>query len=234
MRALYFGLVLAAVGCSTARGLRPLERGEWAVDLSAPGAWTQSGQVAFPVGTVVTGGRYGLGEGREVRLSWHPTEIVVGVASLEIGGVAWRRAAQGWVPGLALSSDLSLMMKPSLFSEGLSRSVRGALDVSVAAHWEPWGWLWPYVVHENVLILADGQYLSSIYGGGQIWFTKRVGLSIETGWAAHNTRTRRYTQPYMGIAGQGVLWLGWSVTYQWSPPAPAPDPVPAPKEVPKS
>jgi hypothetical protein len=208
-------LVLALAGCSTARGLRPLATGEFAVDLSAPGVWTSNADAAFPIGTLVTGARWGLGGGREIRATLHPTELVVGVLSVEIGGVPWRTTPDGLVPGLILSSDLSTMWKPAFLGNGLDDSLRGALDVSATVYWEPLTWLWPYVVHENGLVLYDGQYLSSLYVGSQFWITERFGVSLETGWAAFNTRTRRYTQPYLGIAERGALWTAWSITYQW-------------------
>src|SRR4051812_9220373 len=107
MRRLALFVFLGSAGTAT-RPLRPLEPGAFAAGVSSPGAWIHNGGTTFPIGTLVLDGRYGLDDGRELHLALHPTELVTGVLSLDLGGVGYRRAEDGAVPGLTLTGDLSV------------------------------------------------------------------------------------------------------------------------------
>ena len=179
-----------------------------------PALWTAGASFAVPVGTVVVGGRYGLNEDVELRARLHAAGLLKGIAAVEGGGVWHALPAQGWRPGLTVTGDLSVLTSPRFFGDGFSRSVRGALDVAGIAHLEPLAWLWPYVVVDNGLILADGSYVLSLFLGAQA-HVGRFELSLEAGLAGINDDTRRRTQPYVGLAGHGALWLAWAVAYRF-------------------
>ncbi len=213
-------LSLAAAGCSASRPLRPLPPGAYAAELSVPGVWMHSAHT-FPVGAPALGLRRGLPGGFELALRWYPILLPARIVGLESGVVWHASAARGWVPALHLGSQLSVLGAPAHLRDGPGHALRGAMTGEVTVHWEPLPWLWPYLVQQDAVILADGTLLASLYGGVQLRLSERWDLSLETGVAGLNARTRDYTQPYQGVGGRGAIWMSWSVAYRFGPGAAA-------------
>jgi hypothetical protein len=213
-RAALPALLVLLTACSAARPLRPLPPGSLALEVSVPGVWIQN-ERTFPVGLPVVGARYGVRESVEATFRWYAPLAAAGIGGGEVGGV-WHvfPGASGWIPGLHLTSELSLLVAPSHFREAFTHGVRGATAVDLLAHWEPWARLWPYIAVQYGVILADGRIVGSGYGGLQLRVTDRWDVSFETGVAAATERTREYSQPYLGMGGRGVLWMSWCATYR--------------------
>lgn len=207
-------LAAAAGGCSAARPLRPLPPGAYAAEVSVPGVWLRDG-AAFPVGVPAIGLRRGVARDLELALRWYPALVADRIVGLESGAVWHARRARGWVPALHLASELSVLSAPAHLRDGPGHALRGALTAGATAHWEPLPWLWPYLVEQNAVILADGNVLVSVFGGVQVRISERWDLSLETGVAALNEPSRDYTVPYQGVAGHGAIWMSWSVAYRF-------------------
>jgi hypothetical protein len=208
-------LACLAAGCSASRPLRPLPPGAFAAELSAPGLWARTESATFPVGTLVVGVRRGLSRDVEVALRAHPLLLATGILGLE-GAATWHATpARGVVPALHLGGTLSTLASPRHAGEGPGDSLRGALALDVTAHWEPHPRLWPYVVVQNALVLADARHVASAFVGAQARLAERWDLSLEAGVAALDERTRDYTMPYLGVGGRGVLAMSWSLGYRW-------------------
>lgn len=214
-------LVLAVAGCSAARPLRPLPPATYAAEVSVPGVWLR-GEQTFPVGAPALGLRRGFAHDLEVAVRWYPVLLPARIVGLE-GGVAWHaRPADGWIPALHLGTELSTLAAPAHLGDGLGHALRGAWTAEVTVHWEPLPWLWPYAVQQEAVILADGQVLASAFGGVQLRLSERWDLSLESGVAGLNVHGRDYTQPYLGVAGRGALWMSWCVAYRFGgSPGPA-------------
>ena len=210
-------LLGGVLGCSTTRPLAPLVVGEWAVEASHPGAWIETDGATFPVGSLVVGARYGVEENLEGRLALHIPPLALGVVGIDGGGTWHATTARALMPALHLNAELNLFSELSNWGEGISEALRGAGRLSGMAHWEPLGWLWPYVVWDHALVFADGQYVGSALAGFQFRPHARLEISLETGWAAYNIETAQMTQPYVGIASRGALWLGFGVAWRLDP-----------------
>jgi len=213
------------LGCAASRPLAPLAADQWAAEISVPGMWTKS-EFAMPVGSVVPGVRYGVTADQELALRFHPLFLVKGIIGIELGGTWHMTPAWGWVPALHLSATLSSLTAPAHLDDGLSHGLRGAVAVDTIAHWEPWPWLWPYVVLQNALVLSNGRYVGSFLFGAQAQVGRSWAVSLETGLAGFNARDRDYSQPYLGLGGYGAIALSWSVTYRFAAPSPTTPEVP--------
>ena len=185
-----------------------------AAEISVPGVILHGDTYTAPVGSVLVGARYGLRDDVELRLRLNTFPLVKGIVGVEGGGVYHVRPASGLDPGLHVTSDLSLLTNPRFYGRGLGASTRGALDVAGLADIAPTPWVRPYVVVDQAVILANGQYVLSLFVGAQ-FVLGRFELSIETGVADVNERTRSHTQPYVGLAGQGALAISWGLAYRF-------------------
>ena len=94
-------------------------------------------------------------------------------------------------------------------------ALRGVLELEVSAHWEPLPWIWPYLVLEDAVVLADGTVVASAIVGIQSWITPRVGISVETGLAGFGQRSSDLTATYLGIDGHGGLWIALGLSYRF-------------------
>lgn len=187
--------------------------GAWAAAASVPGLIIYNGYLGFPVANLALEGRYGIDQDLELKMGLLPLLLGKGVLGLEVGATRHVFLAQGWRPALHATVELNILSKPSHYGQGFAESFRAATALTLTAHWEPVEWLWPYMVTQNSVVLVGGQLLTSLFAGAQWWSSHNVSFSFETGWAAWNTTTKNYTQPYLGIAGHGGVWIGGALSY---------------------
>jgi len=218
--ALTFGVAIAA--CSIARPLVPLRVGALAAELSVPGVLAGSDKYSFPVGLPLVGVRYGVAPDRELRLRLHAAPLLTnGIIGLEGGGVAHLTTARGLSPAVHVTSDLSFFANPRFYGGPVAEVVRGALDLSAIAHWQPCTWLWPYVVVDQAFVVYERRYVASVFAGAQLRLGERWELSLESGVADVAHHSRDWTEPYIGVLGRGAVWLSWGIAYRfdaWSKP----------------
>jgi len=206
--------------CATARSLLSLGGGEASVDLSFPAVIVKSTGPAFPIGTVVIGGRVGLTRGLELSLSLQPANLIAaGLLTLETGLTWHLRPAAGWMPGVHLANRWILMTSFAHWGQGVSEALRVAATLEGTLHWEPASWLWPYLSFQGALVLANVRPLSSVFIGAQLWASSSSAIGVELGWAAFSVETRSMTQPYVGVGGRGAICLGLSYSYYVLRPA---------------
>lgn len=207
-------LLIPLIACSTARPLKPLPPGEWAVEASQPAIFVENNGVEFPIASLVFGARVGVTEEVEARFRIHPVPLALGIVSVE-GGAVWHvQPAAGWMPGFHLTTDLSITTAPGEWGEGAADSLRAAGDVAVIAHWEPHPMVWPYVVADNAVIFVDGTVVTSAMAGVQFFPGHSVELSVEFGYAGFQQPTRDFTQPFVGIDGRGALYMAFGLAYR--------------------
>lgn len=203
-----------ALGCATARPLRPLEPGTAAAEVAVPGVLVRTDTHRIPVGALLLGGRYGLTDDVELRARLHAMTLVKGIVGLEGGAVYHALTPRGLVPGLHVTADLIALTSPSHWGGSTPGSVRGAASAGLLADVAPLSWLRPYVGLEQTVVFYDGAYVASALVGVQVDLG-RFELSLETGLAGLNHDSRDYTAPYVGLGGHGAVWLSWGLAYRF-------------------
>ena len=212
--ALLAGALALAAGCSTARPLKPLAAGAFALESSIPAVWIGTAVSPIQIGSVVLGARYGVTDTAEARFRLHPVPLFVGIVAIEGGGVWHVQPADGLMPGLHLTADVSLLTAPELWGDGAAASLRGAGDLAVIAHWQPHRSLWPYIVADTAVIFEDGSVVTSFMTGLQIFGGRMFELSLEVGLVGYSSRGEDLTQPFLGAAGRGAFWGGIGLAYR--------------------
>lgn len=188
-----------------------MPRGGIAVDLGIPAVVVRTSSATFPVGDVVAGARFAVTDALEVGARLHPAALVTGTIALE-AGLTWHvTRPSGGIPGIHVGGTGLFLTNPRTWTRGAYESIRGALELEVLLHWEPVRWLWPYLVLEDAVELAQGSVVATAAAGVQSWVTGRVGLSLELGLTGLGQRSSSLTASYVGLGDHGALWLGLGV-----------------------
>jgi hypothetical protein len=104
---LFAGLLVAA--CSPVRQIRPLDKGESRVAVSAGGPITQVGKIYMPLPLLSVGYNYGLVERVDAEIGVHVTDMLYGIMKVD-AGVNWRPLVPPlYSPGLIVSPKLFTM-----------------------------------------------------------------------------------------------------------------------------
>lgn len=212
MRAAALSVLISGSACATARPLVPLKEGEVAIDLAFPSAlFASDPPLVVPSPTI--GARYGVTNSAEARLTLHPVHLflehrpILGIGG---GGIFHVSAADGFVPALHFTADLTLFA-PLEGGGGPGAIVAG--DAAVLAHWEPVAWLHPYLIFDAAAASHQDGPITSLYAGVQLRPRPWVELSLELGWFAFSVDAREITVPLIGPA-RGVLYLGGALAFR--------------------
>jgi hypothetical protein len=134
---------LLAAGCSTVRQIRPLDKGESRVSLSAGGPITQVGKIYMPLPLISAGYNYGIMEKLDAEIGVHITDMLYGIMKID-AGVNWRPMVPPlYSPGIIISPKIFGMTD---FSAGGSRLYP---DLGITAYWDLKKYRYLYIGIEN-------------------------------------------------------------------------------------
>ncbi len=208
--ALVLPAVVASAACATARPLVPLGEGQVAIDGAAPSVvFASSPPIRVPSPTI--GVRYGVTDTSEVRLTFHPLHLFLEhrpILGLGGGGIFHLSPADGWVPALHFTADLTLFV-PLKGGGGPAAIAIG--DAAVLVHWEPWRWLFPYLAFDAAAASHQREPITSLYAGLQLWPRGILEFSLELGWFAFSIPRDELTLPLVGPA-RGVWYVGSAIS----------------------
>lgn len=207
-------LCLFILSCSSFRQVRPLEKGECRVSLSAGGPFTRVGDLYIPLPLVSLGCNYGIAEKLDVEAGTNFLAMMYGIAHVD-AGVNWRPLPpRRYVPGLTVSPKVIVMTD---FSAGGSRLYP---DLGLTGYWElPRHWL-AYLGIENLFELSgvreDGNeqqnhWLIAPYAGVSLgkgaW-----QFQLEAKLYTPNLRNDLHTVKNIGFGSYGVLGIFFGVS----------------------
>jgi hypothetical protein len=134
---------LLTVACSPVRQIRPLDKGESRVSLSAGGPITQVGKIYIPLPLISLGYNYGLMENLDVEAGIHVTDMLYGVLKVD-AGVNWRPLVPPlYSPGIIISPRLFGMTD---FSPGSSRLYP---ELGLTGYWDFKKYRYAYIGIDN-------------------------------------------------------------------------------------
>ncbi|MFN7130952.1 MAG: hypothetical protein ACK4N5_02645 [Myxococcales bacterium] len=102
-QALVFALLLTALGCGTARSVRPVGKGNGVVDVSAGGPLVKLFGVVFPTPLAYAGYTHGVTDTTDVFGRLHLFPLSMGLAGLEAGASQQLVDQHRWLPALSVS-----------------------------------------------------------------------------------------------------------------------------------
>lgn len=224
-------VILATVGCSTVRALRPLAPGELAVGGSVGGPLVRNLGPPLPLPLPSVGARLGLGHKMDVDAFVH---LPVGrPAGLTLGG-DWLVLKQEHLrPAVMLDAHVSLFAPmqagrgQTLPRFGWQRpgfAVRAYPELGVHASW---------LAGQRTMLFLGGD--ASVDGwAGSVIPSARAGLrwlgpgawqwTAELGWLAFTSNSRDLPILWAGVYGYGALAAHFGLTYTFFRPQPVPVP----------
>ncbi len=199
-------LTLSSAGCSTVQPLRPLEPGDFALEGSLVGVFLREDFV-YAGAQPLIGARYGLTDTLELRGHLHPVGLFASVLSGDLG-IVWHGPRVGEVRFHG-ALDAWWLSDPRANTGGL----RGLINARSLVHWEASEVVWPFATLDAGLAFDDGDFVPGVGTGLQfplgVW-----EVSIEARLSAFDERTNDFSQPYVGIGGQGILYGGIGLAYR--------------------
>jgi hypothetical protein len=150
-RLLFFALAVGCMAllssCAAVRQVRPLAKGESAVNVSLGGPMTNYvGDAFLPAPLLSLGYNYGVLPRMDMEVGLDLTHLLYGVAKVDLG-VNWRPwQTLRWRPSLIVSPKLQL-------ATDCQTSVMVNPDLILTAAWNPTPALYPYLGIENWFIL---------------------------------------------------------------------------------
>ena len=127
---LSFAILYFIFSCSPVRSIRPLEKGQSAVNLSLGGPITQVGKTYLPLPLICMGYNYGLLQTMDIEAGLNFTDLLFGIANIQIGA-NWRPILpETYRPGFIVSPRFFAMTD---FTPGASRFYP---DIGLTALWK--------------------------------------------------------------------------------------------------
>lgn len=186
--------------------LQPLEPGAFALETSLVGVFLHE-DIVYAGAQPVIGARYGLNEELEVRGHLHPVGLFASVISGDLG-LVWHGPRVG---DFRLHGALDAWWLSDPRAE--TPALRGLINARSLVHWELSEVVWPFASLDAGLAFNDGDFVPGAGLGAQF----PVGsweISVEVRASAFDERTDDFSQPYVGIAGRGILYGGIGVGYR--------------------
>ena len=186
--------------------LRPLAPGDWVIESSLAGVFLHEDFV-YGAAQPVPGVRYGLVPNLELRGHVMPALLLSAIAGFD-AGLVWHgpRVDQVQFHG---SADVLVLVDP--FNR--PAALRGAFNARATAHWEATATVWPFASIDGAVAFDDGDFIPAAGIGTQFQLDPWE-LSIEARLGAWDERTLDFSQPYLGVAGRGVLYGGLGIGYR--------------------
>jgi hypothetical protein len=210
-------LCIFTLSCSGLRQVRPLEKGESRVSLSAGGPFTKVGNIYIPAPLISLGYNYGIAKKLDAEVGTNFFAMLYGIAHFD-AGVNWRPLTpRHYVPGLILSPKIFLMTD---FRPGDSRIYP---DLGFTAYWEIKHYRFVYLGLENFFELStrreDGNkqqnnWLIAPYAGmtlgNKIW-----QFQFEAKLYTPNLPNNLHTAKNIGVGDHGIfgVFLGVSRSF---------------------
>lgn len=163
--------------------------------------------VLYGVAQPVPGIRYGLVRDLELRGHVMPAFLLSSILAFD-AGVVWHgpRVERVQFHG---SADVLVLTDPF----NAPRSLRGAANARALVHWEATEALWPFASIDAAIAFDDGDFIPAAGLGAQFQLDPWE-LSVEARLGAWDERTLDFSQPYLGVAGRGILYGGIGVGYR--------------------
>jgi hypothetical protein len=202
------------LSCSSFRQVRPLEKGESRVSISAGGPFTKVGNIYIPMPLVSLGYNYGITEKLDAEAGTNFLAMMYGIAHFD-AGVNWRPLKPNrYVPGLIVSPKIFLMTD---FRPGDSRIYP---DVGLTGWWEIRKYRLVYLGLENFFELSgtreDGNkqqnnWLIAPYTGISLG-NKKWQFQFEAKLYTPNLQNNLHTAKNIGVGDHGIfgVFLGVS------------------------
>jgi hypothetical protein len=199
-------LLLAALllggGCAQTHIVRPLGKGNGALNVSVGGPFVQlfGAPIPVPIGSV--GGAYGVRDDVEVFGQVDATALAFGVLHLS-PGVAFHpvRRDGGWVPTVTVGGSLHLLTN--------FREARLVPQVTGAAAWRIRNHHLVYLGMDLGLGFQPAGFVPiwGPYLGGEARVSKRVGLALEVKWLEPHVDVRPLAPTWLSPGSQGYVSL---------------------------
>ena len=197
--ALLLLVALWGPGCGLPAHVRPVPKGQLAVEAAIGGPAARLGGVPVPLVLSTVGARYGLAEKLDVSLHAHVTTMaVMRVFAADVGAGWLLFDEDGARPALGVS------VRGYLWTD--FKSAWSAFDAAATASWTFRGWLRPYLSFPvYVDALAGTAHLAPALG-----LELRLGrfvLGPELRWYAPETRAWGSPADWLSPGGQGAIGL---------------------------
>ncbi len=208
-------LLLTALGCGTARSVRPGGKGNGAVDLSVGGPMLGLFDLVFPAPLAYAGYTHGLTDEVDVFGRLHLFPLSMQLAGVELGAAYQLFGQDGWRPALSVNGAVLTMAGAT--------GVWAVPNATLVGSWE---------LAERVLLYAGtthgfswGEQLDGTTGVSPHWtpflgatFTPkgwRLSFTGELRWYSPTTSNEFLTVDWRGIAGQGALGPHFGVSFRF-------------------
>lgn len=208
-------LVVAALGCGTARSVRPVGEGNGVVDLSVGGPLLSLFDMTFPMPLAYAGYTHGLTDRVDVFGRLHLFPISMGLAGVELGGAYQLFGQSGWIPALSING--------AVLAVGGATGLWAVPNATLVGSWE---------LAERVLLYVGtthgvswGEQLDGTNAFDAHWapfvgatFTPkdwRLSFTGELRWFAPTEPNDFMTVDWRGIASQGALGPHFGVSYRF-------------------
>ncbi len=212
---LFFLLLLLAISCAPSRFVKPLEKGQKAINVHLGGPLIGFAGTTIPIPfTSVTGG-YGLKENLTVFASIHTTALAFRVFETDIGIVKQLMAQKGYAPAITITPVINMAF------DGWEYNFKFWPQIDINAYWH-------YKQKRNFFYIGLGnwfelstnkahnekQLVHWIYNPhlGHTFVRNKWDYNLEVKYLAPTTERTPNVVDYKGFGSTGAVGVYFSVT----------------------